>query len=334
MIGSDPVGAGHGNRPGLHRESRITSRQERSCATGRRQILLLCCLVAAITSVGGPRDSSKHSARHDIGRGVGQFPTFAPARTADGKPDLNGLGKALSTPTGIWRRISRIGSLPGAPRRVGRTARRPERRRGRRHSYRPEALRGERPLRTPRERVGARRRRRSTTWRSGAQVLDAGRAPFDVHAVSAADRPDAGQRSDTHEFNGSSRIVRMTSAEESPVDNTFFMGWSRGAGTAHAGHRRHRLNEKNWLDRGQAPSTVMGPRRRTSDGRQPLSPMVRGHIEDPKVFTGPGNQRPLYRRMESPQRAADGVQVSAVRRRSWSTAASRRRSRRAETPRR
>ena len=32
----------------------------------------------------------------------------------------------------------------------------------------------------------------------------------------------------THEFNGSTRIVRMNWQEETPVDNTFFMGWSRG----------------------------------------------------------------------------------------------------------
>ena len=32
----------------------------------------------------------------------------------------------------------------------------------------------------------------------------------------------------THEFNGTTRLVRMNWPEETPVDNTFFMGRSRG----------------------------------------------------------------------------------------------------------
>lgn len=104
----------------------------------------------------------------------------------------------------------------------------------------------------------------------------------------------------THEFNGSSRIIRMNWKEESPLDNSFFMGWSRGHWEGDTlvvdvtG-----LNGQNWLDRAGNfySDTVHVVERMT-----PVSPyhiMYEATIEDPSVYTRPWTiSFPLYRRME------------------------------------
>ena len=120
----------------------------------------------------------------------------------------------------------------------------------------------------------------------------------------------------THEFNGSTRIVRMNWEEESPVDNTFFMGWSRGRWEGDTlvidvtG-----LNEKNWFDRaGNFYSDAAHVVERIT-AVSPYHIWYEATVEDPKVFTRPWKiSFPLYRRME-PRRSVDGVQVPAVRRR-------------------
>jgi hypothetical protein len=104
----------------------------------------------------------------------------------------------------------------------------------------------------------------------------------------------------THEFNGSSRIVRMNWKEESPVDNTFFMGWSRGRWEGDTlvidvtG-----LNEKNWLDRaGNFHSDAVHIVERLR-AVSPYHLWYEATIDDPKVYTRPWKiSFPLYRRME------------------------------------
>jgi hypothetical protein len=104
----------------------------------------------------------------------------------------------------------------------------------------------------------------------------------------------------THEFNGSTRIVRMNWEEESPVDNTFFMGWSRGRWEDDTlvidvtG-----LNEKNWFDRaGNFYSDAAHVVERIK-AVSPYHLSYEATVDDPKVFTRPWKMSfPLYRRME------------------------------------
>jgi hypothetical protein len=105
----------------------------------------------------------------------------------------------------------------------------------------------------------------------------------------------------THEFNGTARIVRMNSEEESPVDDTFFMGWSRGHWDDDTliidvtG-----LNSRNWLDRaGNFYSASVHITERLTLV-SPYHLMYEATIEDPAVYTRPWTMRfPLYRRMEN-----------------------------------
>jgi hypothetical protein len=103
-----------------------------------------------------------------------------------------------------------------------------------------------------------------------------------------------------HEFNGSARIIRMNWKEETPLDNTFIMGWSRGRWDGDTlvvdvtG-----LNEMNWLDRA---GNFYGEAVHVVERFTPMSPhhlMYEATIEDPKVYTRPWKiSFPLYRRME------------------------------------
>jgi hypothetical protein len=105
----------------------------------------------------------------------------------------------------------------------------------------------------------------------------------------------------TQEFNGNTRIVRMNWPEESPVDNTFFMGWNRGRWEGDTlvidvtG-----LNDKNWLDRA---GNFLSDTAHVTERLTLVSPYhiaYEATIEDPRVFSRPWTIRfPLYRRMES-----------------------------------
>ena len=103
-----------------------------------------------------------------------------------------------------------------------------------------------------------------------------------------------------HEFNGTARLVRMDWEEESPVDDTFYMGWSRGHWDGDTlvidvtG-----LNEDNRLDRAGNfySASVHIVERLTLVS--PYHLMYEATIEDPNVYTRPWTIRfPLYRRME------------------------------------
>ena len=92
----------------------------------------------------------------------------------------------------------------------------------------------------------------------------------------------------------------MNWEEESPVDNTFFMGWSRGRWEDDTlvidvtG-----LNEMNRLDRaGNFYSAAVHVVERLT-AASPYHLMYEATIEDPMVYTRPWTIRfPLYRRME------------------------------------
>lgn len=233
----------------------------------------------------------------------GQFPAYRAARTADGKPNLNGIWQALTTAN--WD-LEAHGAAPGAhPELLGAWGAQPGGQsivEGGTIPYQPSAL--------ARKKANFEQRATASVpgdgvdpplgdpelkcWMPG--VPRSMYMPYPLHIVQT---PDAILI--THEFNGTSRIVRMNWEEESPVDNTFFMGWSRGRWEGETlvidvtG-----LNEKNWLDRaGNFHSDAAHVVERLTVA-SPHHLMYEATIEDPKVFTRPWTIRfPLYRRMES-----------------------------------
>jgi hypothetical protein len=104
----------------------------------------------------------------------------------------------------------------------------------------------------------------------------------------------------SHEFNGTTRIVRMDWPEESPVDNTFFMGWSRGRWEGETlVIDVTSLSDKNWLDRvGNFHSDAVHVVERLT-AASPYHLSYEATIEDPNVFSRPWKiSFPLYRRMD------------------------------------
>lgn len=232
----------------------------------------------------------------------GQFVAYTPPRTADGKPDLNGIWQSLTTAnwdleahsaragayselTGAW------GAQPGGQSVIE----------GGVIPYRPEALARRKANFDNRTAVSIpgdgidppRGDPEMKCWMPGVP-----RSMYMPYPFQIVQTPEAVLI--THEFNGSTRIVRMNWEEESPVDNTFFMGWSRGRWEDDTlvidvtG-----LNEKNWFDRaGNFYSDAAHVVERIK-GVSPYHLWYEATVEDPKVFTRPWKVSfPLYRRME------------------------------------
>ena len=232
----------------------------------------------------------------------GQFAAYTPPRTADGKPDLNGIWQSLTTAnwdleahsaragayselTGAW------GAQPGGQSVIE----------GGVIPYRPEALARRKANFDNRTNVSIpgdgvdppRGDPELKCWMPGVP-----RSMYMPYPLQIVQTPEAILI--THEFNGSTRIVRMNWEEESPVDNTFFMGWSRGRWEDDTlvidvtG-----LNEKNWFDRAgnfYSDAAHVVERIRAAS---PYHLWYEATVEDPKVFTRPWKMSfPLYRRME------------------------------------
>jgi hypothetical protein len=232
----------------------------------------------------------------------GQFAAYTPPRTADGKPDLNGIWQSLTTAnwdleahsaragayselTGAW------GAQPGGQSVIE----------GGVIPYRPEALARRKANFDNRTNVSIpgdgidppRGDPELKCWMPGVP-----RSMYMPYPLQIVQTPEAILI--THEFNGSTRIVRMNWEEESPVDNTFFMGWSRGRWEDDTlvidvtG-----LNERNWFDRaGNFYSDAAHVVERIK-AVSPYHLWYEATVEDPKVFTRPWKVSfPLYRRME------------------------------------
>ena len=231
-----------------------------------------------------------------------RFAAFTPQRMADGKPDLNGIWQSFTSAN--WDLEAHSAASGPYPHLLGAWGAQPgglsvvE---GGVIPYRPEAL----------ERKKANFANRTTAsvpgdgvdpptgdpelkcWMPGVP-----RMMYMPYPLQIVQTPDAVLI--THEFNGSSRIVRMNWQEESPVDNTFFMGWNRGRWDGDTlvidvtG-----LNDKNWLDRAgnYLSDTAHVVERLTA--ASPYHIAYEATIEDPKVFSRPWKiSFPLYRRME------------------------------------
>jgi hypothetical protein len=232
----------------------------------------------------------------------GEFPDYDPPRTADGHPDLNGIWQAMTTAN--WD-IEAHGAASGPyPEILGAWGAQPGGLsivQGGTIPYQPWALEKRRenyerrmelsvpgdgvdpPLGDPELKC----------WMPGVP-----RTMYMPYPFQLVQTPEFVLLA--HEFNGTARIVRMNWEEESPVDDTFFMGWSRG-------HWDDdtlvidvtSLNEDNRLDRaGNFYSAAV----RIVERLTLVSPyhlMYEATIEDPNVYTRPWTIRfPLYRRME------------------------------------
>ena len=268
----------------------------------KRSNALIVVVIAAIAVVGiwlamrlqGP-------AAAQVAR-PGQFPEYMPARTADGKPDLNGIWQSLTTAN--WD-LEAHGAGPGAyPQMLGAWGAEPGGQsivEGGVIPYRPEAL--------ARRQANFENRAKPSVPGDGVEppmgdpelkcwMTGVPRMMYMPYPLQIVQTPDAVLV--TQEFNGNTRIVRMNWEEESPVDNTFFMGWNRGRWEGDTlvidvtG-----LSDKNWLDRaGNFLSDAAHVVERLT-AASPYHITYEATIEDPKVFSRPWKMSfPLYRRME------------------------------------
>ncbi len=232
----------------------------------------------------------------------GDFPEFDPPRMADGHPDLNGIWQAITTANwdieahgaapgplndvlGAWGAqpaglsIIEGGTIPYQPRAL-------DRRRERFETRTTVSVPGDGvdpPLGDPELKC----------WMTGVP-----RSMYMPYPFQLVQTPESVLFA--HEFNGTSRIVRMNWDEPTPVSNTFFMGWSRGEWDGDTlvidvtG-----LNEDNWLDRA---GNYYSENVHITERLTLVSPyhlMYEATIEDPTVYTRPWTIRlPLYRRME------------------------------------
>jgi len=240
---------------------------------------------------------------HAPAQTAGAFPPYEPPRTADGHPDLNGVWQSLTTAN--WD-IEAHGAAPGPyPEILGAWGAQPggvsiveggtipyqpwalERKRERFESRTTVSVPGDGtdpPLGDPELKC----------WMPGVP-----RTMYMPYPMQIMQTPDFVLFA--HEFNGTARIIRMNWDEESPVDDTFFMGWSR----AHWDGDTlvidvTGLNEDNWLDRaGNFYSAAVHIVERLTLV-SPYHLMYEATIEDPNVYTRPWKIRfPLYRRMEA-----------------------------------
>jgi hypothetical protein len=232
----------------------------------------------------------------------GQFPAYQPSRMADGKPNLNGIWQSVTSAN--WDLEAHSAAAGPYPQLLGAWGAEPGGQsvvEGGVIPYRPEALARrkanfdarvkpsvpgdgiEPPLGDPELKC----------WMPGVP-----RSMYLPYPFQIVQTPESVLI--THEFNGSTRIVRMNWPEETPVDNTFFMGWSRGRWDGDTlvidvtG-----LSDKNWLDRaGNFHSDAVHVVERIT-AVSPYHLSYEATIEDPKVYTRPWKiSFPLYRRMD------------------------------------
>jgi hypothetical protein len=231
-----------------------------------------------------------------------EFPPYTAPRTADGRPDFNGIWQSVTTAN--WDLEAHSAASGPYPELLGAWGAQPGGQsivEGGVIPYRPEAL----------ARRQANFAQRTTPSVPGDGVVPSlgdpeikcwmpgvPRSMYMPYPLQIVQTPDTILM--THEFNGSTRLVRMNWPEESPVDNTFFMGWSRGHWEGETlvidvtG-----LNEQNWLDRvGNFHSDAVHVVERLT-AVSPYHLSYEATIEDPNVFTRPWKiSFPLYRRME------------------------------------
>jgi hypothetical protein len=217
----------------------------------------------------------------------GQARTYRAPRTADGKPDLNGIWQALNTAhwnleghparSGPVVSLGALGAIPGG---LGVVE-------GGEIPYRPAAL-------ARRNENGENSLQRDPAIRCYYPgVPRATYMPFPFQIVQTPDNILI-----AYEFAAASRTIYVNGRGESPLES--WMGWSNGRWEGETlvvdvtG-----FNDQTWLDAaGNFHSEALHVvERYTRVGADHL--MYEATIEDPKVFTRPWKIRmPLYRRVE------------------------------------
>jgi hypothetical protein len=233
----------------------------------------------------------------------GQFAPYTPPRTADGHPDLSGIWQAFTTANiDIEDHVAREGPFPAL---MGVYGAEPAGlsivQGGGEIPYQPWAL-------EQKKKNFASRMKATPPHPDIAPSGDPELKCFLPGIPRAMYMPfpfQIVQQSDfmlvTHEYKGATRIIRMNWKEDAPVENTFWMGWSRGRweGDTLVVEVTGQVDQ-TWFDRaGNFHSEAI----RVVERFTPVSPyhmMYEATIEDPKVFTRAWTIRfPLYRRMET-----------------------------------
>ena len=234
----------------------------------------------------------------------GRTPDVTVLRTADGKPDLNGIWQAVGSAN--WNLqdhqarsgpVLELGAVARACRRASASSKANE------IPYQPWAA--------------AKKKENYENWLSRDPEVKCylpGRAARDLHAVPVSDR--AVRDSDilmAYEFASASRVIKMGKAEPPPVDTWMGQSAGRWEGDTLVVDVTG-LNDQTWFDRaGNFHSEALHvverftPRARTSSTTRPRSRIRRSS-------RGRGrSSMPLYRR-SGQERAAPRVQVRRVRR--------------------
>ncbi len=216
-----------------------------------------------------------------------QTPVYTAPRTADGRPDLNGIWQALNNahwdvePRAAGPSVVReLGALLATPGGLGVVD-------GGELPYRPEALA------TRNENFANRLARDPAIKCYLPGVPRATYMPFPLQIVQSQDHVMI-----LHEFAGAVRTVYMTDQMEAPADS--WMGWSNGRWDGDAlVVDTTGFNGMTWFDRaGNFHSHALHVVERFT-ARSPETLMYEVTIDDPNVFTRPWTMRmPLYRRVE------------------------------------
>ncbi|MBM3821049.1 MAG: hypothetical protein FJW14_18815, partial [Acidimicrobiia bacterium] len=218
----------------------------------------------------------------------GQSAGYRAPRTADGRPDLNGIWQALNTAS--WN-IEAHAAAPGAIPALAASGAIPAGLgvvQGGPLPYRPEAL-------ARRDEHFAKRVTLDPEVKCYLPgVPRATYMPFPFQIVQSAQHVMI-----VHEFAGAVRTIYMENHTEPPADS--WMGWSNGRweGETLVVDTKG-FNDQTWFDRaGNFHSAALHVVERFT-ARSPETLTYEATIEDPQVFTRPWTMSmPLYRRVEA-----------------------------------
>lgn len=218
---------------------------------------------------------------------------FKAPRTADGKPNLNGIWQAMNT--AHWDieahpaapgPVPQLGAAYAVPAGLGVVEGA--------LPYKPEAL-------TTKRENAARSLERDPEIR--CYLPGVPRATYMPYPFQIIQSPTHVMF--VHEFAGAVRTVYMTDHVEAPSDT--WMGWSNGKWEGETlVIDTTGFNGKSWFDRaGNFSSKALHVIERIS-ARSPETLNYEATIEDPEVFTRPWRMAmPLYRRVERPAQLAE-----------------------------
>jgi len=224
---------------------------------------------------------------------TGQTPAYRAPRTADRKPDLNGIWQALNTAhwdieahparPGLIQALGASAAVPGGPGVVEGEI-----------PYKPEALAKKKENYANRLALDPEIR----CYLPG--VPRATYMPYPFQIIQSQTHIMI-----VHEFAGAVRTIYMEDHTEPPADS--WMGWSNGhwEGETLVVDTRG-FNDRTWFDRaGNFHSDALHVIERFT-ARSPDALMYEATIEDPNVFTRPWKMSmPLYRRVESNARLTE-----------------------------